>query len=56
MKNAFFSFILFNKDILLNILYTVFKIDMLILDAMMEGTMSQFFNLGPGFYFMKCRK
>ena len=46
----------FNKDILLDILYTVFKIDMLIPDTMMEGTVSQIFDLGPSFYFMKCRK
>ena len=29
---------------------------MLILDTMMEGTMSQNYDLGPRFYFMKCRK
>ena len=44
------------KDISLDISYIVFKIDMLILDNMMEGTMSQNFDLGPKFYFMKCRK
>ena len=57
MKNAFFSLFFLNKDILLDILYTVFKIDMLILDTMMEGTVSQiFFFIGPRFYSMKCRK
>ena len=45
-----------NKDILLNMSYTVFKLDMLIFDIMMEGTMSQIFDLGSRFYFMKCRK
>ena len=29
-----------NKDILLDISFTVFKIDILILDTVMEGTMS----------------
>ena len=56
MKNAFFSLIFLNNDILLDILYTVFKIDMLILDTMMEGAVSQIFDLGPRFYSMKCRK
>ena len=45
-----------NKDILLDISFTVFKIDMLILDTMMEGTVSQILDLGPRFYYMKCRK
>ena len=49
-----FSLFFLNKDILLNILYTVFKIDMFILETMMEGTISQIFDLGPRFYFMKC--
>ena len=56
MKNAFFSFNFLNKDILLNIFYTVFKMYMLILDTMMEGSMSQIFKLGARFYLMKCRK
>ena len=41
MKNAFFLSILLNEEILLDILYTVFKIDMLILGTIMEGTLSQ---------------
>ena len=32
------------------------KLYMLILDYIMEGTVSQIFDLGPSFYFMKCRK
>ena len=55
-EKCIFSFIFLNKDILLNKLYTVFKIDMLILDTIIEGTVSQNFDLGPRFYFMKCRK
>ena len=49
MKNAIFL----NKDILLDILYTVFKIYMLILGTVMEGTVSPILDLGPRFYFMK---
>ena len=45
-----------NKDFSLDMLYVVFKIDMLIFDTMMEGTESQNFDLGPRFYFMKRRK
>ena len=55
-EKCIFPLIFFNKDIFLNKLHTVFKIDMLILDTIMEGTMSQNFDLGPRFYFMKCRK
>ena len=51
-----FSFNYLNKDILLDKIYTVFKIYILILDTIMEGTVSQNFDLGPRFYFMKCRK
>ena len=55
-EKCIFSFNFLNKDILLGKLYTVFKIDMLILDTIMEETVSQNFDLGPRFYFMKCRK
>ena len=41
---------------MLNILYTVFRIDVLILDTMMEATVSQISDLGPRLYFMKGRK
>ena len=54
-EKCIFSSNFFNKDILLDMLYTVFKIDMLILDTMMEGTVSQIFDLGPRFYFMDCK-
>ena len=52
----FYSFNLLGSDILLDISCTVFKIDILILDTMMEGTVSQNCYLGlvgPRFYFMK---
>ena len=42
-----------NKHFLPNILQTAFKFDMLILDAMMEGTISQILCLGPRFYSVK---
>ena len=44
------------KNVLLKMSYTVFKLHILILDSMMERTVSQIFYLGPRFYFMKCRK
>ena len=57
MKNAFLLPIFLTRiSCLMCYIYTVFKIDMLILDTMMEGTVSQIFDLGPRFYFMKCRK
>ena len=56
MKNAFFSYIFLNNDISLNMLHTVFKIYMLILDSIMEGTVSQICCLCPRFYFVKCTK
>ena len=39
-----------NKDML----YTIysFKMDILILDTVMEGNVSQIFNLGPSFIFI----
>ena len=46
-EKCIFSFNFLNKDILLDILYTVFKINMLIFDTMMEGTVSQFFLFRP---------
>ena len=36
-----FSFYFMNKDISLNILSPVLKIDLIILDTIMEGTVSQ---------------
>ena len=34
---------------------TFIKINLLIIDTIMEGTMSQIVDLGPSFYFMQCR-
>ena len=35
---------------------TFIKVNLLIINTIMEGTVSQFFYLGPSFYFMQCRK
>ena len=35
---------------------TFIKINLLIIDTIMEGTVSQIFDLGPSFYSMQCRK
>ena len=35
---------------------TFIKIKLLIIDTIMEGTVSQIFDLGPSFYSMQCRK
>ena len=52
MKNEFFA----SYFLTFTILATVFKIDILIVETIMEGTVSQIFDLGPRFDFMKCRK
>ena len=52
MKKYVFSIYFFNNDISLNISSTVFKIELLILDAIMEGTMSQILYLALRFYEM----
>ena len=35
---------------------TFMKIYLLNIETIMEGTVSQIFDLGPSFYFMQCRK
>ena len=52
MNKYVFSIYFFNNDISFNISSRVFKIEPLILDAIMEGTMSQILYLGLGFYEM----
>ena len=42
-------------DISLNIKKKPFKLSTHINEIEMEGKMSQNYNLGPSFYFMKCR-
>ena len=43
VENAFFSTYFFNMDILLNMSSTFINMYMLILETIMEGTVSQFF-------------
>ena len=56
LKNIVFPYICLNKDISFNITCTLLKLYMPVLEYVMEGTMSQIVDLGPSFYFMKCRK
>ena len=56
MKNAFFLSFFLTRISCLIYYIQFFQIDMLILDTIMEGTMSQILYIGPRFYFMKCRK
>ena len=50
--NLFFHFCFLNIDILLNIYTLVIRFYTDILNFPLEGTLSQIFYLGPGFYFM----
>ena len=51
-EKCFFLYYFLNKDVSLNILLRVLKIYIIILDTIMEGTLSQIFYLGPSFHFM----
>ena len=51
----YFHFLI-NMDISFNMSIIFMKIYLLIIDTIMEGSMSQIFHLGPSFYFMQCRK
>ena len=44
-----------NKDFSVTIAHRPFKFETCILDIQMEGSMSQNFDIGPSFHFMKCR-
>ena len=55
-KFRFFAIIFLNMDNSVNIKTRLVKFDVLILDIMMEGTVSQIFFLGPSSYFMLFRK
>ena len=50
--NLFFHFYFLNMDILLNIYTLVIQFYTEILNIPLERTVSQIFDLGPGFYFM----
>ena len=50
--NLFLHFYFLNMDISLNIYTLVIEFYTDILNIPLEGTLSQIFYLGPGFYFM----
>ena len=50
--NLFFHFYFLDMDISLNIYTLVMKFYTGVLNILLEGTVSQIFNLGLGFYFM----
>ena len=52
----FFAIIFLNVDNSVNIKTRLFKLCVLILDIIMEGTVSQIFYFGPSSYFMLFRK
>ena len=55
-ENSFFFIYFLNKDISFNIPST-FLISLIYVDeGHMEGSVSQIFDLGPSFYFMRSRK
>ena len=54
-ENVFFHKHLLNMDISLNNLYKALKCSACIHEIWKQGSMSQDFDLGPRFYFMKCR-
>ena len=45
-----------NMDISVNIAHTSFRFETCILEIQMQGIMSQHFDIGPSFHFMKSRK
>ena len=51
-KFPFFAIIFLNVDHSVNVYPKLFKFGVLILDIIMEGTMSQILYLGPSSYFM----
>ena len=51
-KLPLFSIIVFNVDNSSNIGNRLFKVSVMIIDMLMEGTVSQIFYLGLGLYFM----
>ena len=56
-ENSFFFHKYFlNKDISLNITHKAIIFSACIYEIKMQGNVSQNFDLGPSFYFMKCRK
>ena len=56
LKNVHFPYILFKKDIFFNFTCTLMKSYMPSLGYVIKGTIFQISDLGPIFYFTKCRK
>ena len=56
LKTVFFLDIFFNRDISLNILFPYLEFYILIIHIVIEGTVSQNFDLGPSFHFIDSRK
>ena len=52
---CFFHVHFLNMDISVNFSHRLFKFETCILEIQMERSVSQNFDLGPSFYFMKCR-
>ena len=55
-ENCIFSWYFLNGDVSLNILFLYMKFYILILHIVIEGTVSQNFDLGPSFHFIDSRK
>ena len=55
-ENLIFHEYFLNMDTSLNIASKPFKFSTYIHKIQMEGSLSQNFDLGPSFHFMKCRK
>ena len=55
-EKSFFFLYFLNKDISFNIPQQVLKFDIHVIQGHTEGTVSQIFDIGLSFYFMKFRK
>ena len=55
-ENSFFSIYFLNKDISVNIPSIFLNYFIHADEGHLEGSVSQNFDLGPGFYFMQSRK
>ena len=55
-ENLLFSIYFLNKRISFNIPWKLLKFGMCIHEGHSEGSVSQHFDLGPSFHFMKFRK
>ena len=55
-EKPLFNIYFLNQDISLNNMFRNMKLLILIDNIQMEGTVSQIFDVGFHFYFMKCRK